>query len=318
MAEPERSEVESLGARASRSCVCDVMKNSNRPAPEPSARQATHMSRPEIGEELKMLKKILIGTAVAAGGAGLLMGTSAISYMRMGVASVQEGIRDSIPIEVEIKRAREMIHDLKPEIASNLRVIAREEVEVARLSTEVDNKHKGLAKARKDIIRLKDDLQTGDSHFVYAKRSYTADEVKEDLSGRFKQFQTQEQTVAKMEKILEARQKNLDAARQKLDSMLAAKRQLEVEVENLQARLTMVEVAETSSQIAINDSQLSQTRQLLDDISSRIDVAEKLVHSEGQLDGSIDLEDEVPANLVDQITDYFGEGRIEVENLVSK
>ncbi len=217
------------------------------------------MSRPEIGEELKMLKKILIGTAVAAGGAGLLMGTSAISYMRMGVASVQEGIRDSIPIEVEIKRAREMIQDLKPEIASNLRVIAREEVEVARLSTEVESKHKGLAKARKDILRLKDDLQTGDSHFVYAKRSYTADEVKEDLSGRFKQFQTQEQTVAKMEKILEARQKNLDAARQKLDSMLAAKRQLEVEVENLQARLTMVEVAETSSQIAINDSQLSQT-----------------------------------------------------------
>lgn len=67
-----------------------------------------------------MFKKVLIGTAVVAGGAGLLLGTSAFSYMKMGVASVQRGIKDSIPVEVEITRARDMIRDLKPEIAENL------------------------------------------------------------------------------------------------------------------------------------------------------------------------------------------------------
>lgn len=263
-----------------------------------------------------MFKKILIGSMVTAGAAGLLLGTSAISYVRLGVHGVQQSIRDSIPVEVEIKRARDMISNLKPEIANNLRVIAREEVEVSRLNNEIGAKQDHLAKSRRDILRLKDDLQSGSSKFVYAKRSYTSNEVKDDLANRFKQFKTQEDSVVKLEKILEARTRNLDAARQKLDSMLAAKRQLEVEVENLQARLTMVQVAETSSQLSLDDSHLSQTRQLLDDISNRIEVAERLVNSEGVLQGGISLEDEAPSDLVDQITDYFGEGREEIETLV--
>ncbi len=263
-----------------------------------------------------MLKKLLIGSAIAAGGVGLLVGAPVFSYVRSGVSSARQAIRESIPVEVEIKRARDMISDLKPEIADNLRVIAREEVEVNRLAEEVKNKQNGLAKGRKDIMRLKDDIQTGSSHFVYASRTYTSDQVKDDLSNRFKQFQTQEATTSKLEKILEARTKNLDAARLKLDEMLAAKRQLEVEVENLQARLTMVQVAETSSQVHLNDSHLSRTRDLLDDIRSRIDVAEKMIENEGVLEGSIQLEEQAPADLVDQITDYFGEGRSEVETLV--
>ncbi len=93
---------------------------------------------------------------------------------------------------------------------------------------------------------------------------------------------------------------------------------LEVEVENLQARLTMVQVAETSSKLTINDSQLSKTRQLLDDIASRIDVAEKMIHSEGAIDGGIQVEEVESTDLVSQIADYFGEGRKEVENLVAR
>ena len=263
-----------------------------------------------------MLKKVLIGSAIAVGSVGVLVGAPFFSYVKSGVSSARQAIRESIPVEVEIKRARDMISDLKPEIADNLRVIAREEVEVKRLNEEVSKKQEGLAKARRDIMRLKDDLQSGGSHFVYASKTYTSSQVKDDLSNRFKQFQTQEATTDKLEKILEARTKNLDAARRKLDEMLAAKRQLEVEVENLQARLTMVQVAETSSQITVNDSHLSRTRELLDDIRSRIDVAEQMIQNEGVLEGSINLEEETPTDLVDQITDYFGEGRSEVETLV--
>lgn len=265
-----------------------------------------------------MLKKILIGTAIAAGGAGLIFGTSAISYVTVGVASVKQGIKDSIPVDFEIKRAREMITKLKPEIADNLRVIAREEVAVSHLAAEVDRKHEGLAKAKNQILRMKTDLQSGASEFVYASRTYKANAVKEDLANKFKQFQTQEQTVASLEKQLDARKKTLEAARQKLDAMLAAKRQLEVDVDNLQARLAMVQVVETSSHVALNDSQLSQTKQLLDEIASRIDVAEKMAHSESTLDGGIQLDDESPVDLVEQITDYFGEGRADVEALVKK
>jgi hypothetical protein len=100
--------------------------------------------------------------------------------------------------------------------------------------------------------------------------------------------------------------------------MLSAKRQLEVEVENLQARLTMVEVAQTASPVSIDDSQLSSTRQLLDEIRTRIDVAEKLASSEGALEGSIPLDEAASDDLLGEIADYFGDGRAEVEALVSQ
>ena len=43
----------------------------------------------------------------------------------------------------------------------------------------------------------------------------------------------------------------------------------------------MVEVAQTSSPVSLDDSQLSNTRKLLDEIRTRIDVQETLVASEG-------------------------------------
>ena len=56
----------------------------------------------------------------------MLAGTSAYSYVKTGYHSVRDSIKEQIPIEVEIKRARDMIADLKPEIADNLKLIARE------------------------------------------------------------------------------------------------------------------------------------------------------------------------------------------------
>jgi hypothetical protein len=56
---------------------------------------------------------------------------------------------------------------------------------------------------------------------------------------------------------------------------------------------------------------------LLDEISTRIDVAERMAASEGALEGSIPLEEVTTSDILQEITDYFGEGRAEVEALVS-
>lgn len=266
-----------------------------------------------------MIKKLVLLGVVAVGGLTAVLGTSVLSYVRTGWHSASDQVRQNVPIEWEIKRARQMIEDLKPEIASNMQLVAREEVGVERLANEVSAKNQQIAKAKQDILRLKGDLESGSTHFVYAGRNYSGQQVKDDLAGRFQQFQVHEKTANKLSQILTAREKNLDAARRKLDEMLSAKRQLEVEIENLQARLTMVQVAQTASPVSIDDSQLSDTRQLLDDIRTRIDVAEKLASSEGALEGSIPLEEEAASgDLLGEIADYFGEGRAEVESLVSQ
>ena len=264
-----------------------------------------------------MLKKILILSAIGVGSTVALASTGAWSYMKCGLRTASDTVRDSVPIDWEIKRARQMIEDLKPEIAKNLQVVTREQVGVQRLAAEIKAKETQLAKSRGEIMRMKGDLESGSVKFVYAGKSYSQVQVKEDLSNRFKQFQVHEETTSKLNQVLAAREKNLEAARRKLDGMLAAKRELEVEVENLQARMTMVEVAQTTSPVSINDSHLSSTRQLLDDIRTRIDVAEQMSVNEGALDGTIQLDEPTSDNLLEEIADYFGEGRAEVESLVS-
>lgn len=265
-----------------------------------------------------MFKKLamfgLVGTLGVAG----LASTGAWSYVRTGYNTASESVRDNVPLEWEIKRARQMIADLKPEIARNLHVVAREEVGVKNLAEQISAREEQLAKSKTEIMRLSGDLESGSVRFVYAGRSYSGDQVREDLSNRFKQFKVSEQTSNKLAQVLTAREKNLDAARRKLDEMLAAKRELEVEVENLQARLTMVEVAQTSNPVSIDDSHLSGTRQLLESIRTRIDVAERLVDSEGVLSGTIQLEDPASPELLSEIADYFSDGHAEIESLVSK
>ena len=69
--------------------------------------------------------------------------------------------------------------------------------------------------------------------------------------------------------------------------------------------------------VSLDDSQLSSTRQLLDEIRTRIDVQEALANSEGSFGGGIVLDDPTSPDLLNEIADYFGEGRAEVETLVS-
>ena len=117
-----------------------------------------------------------------------------------------------------------------------------------------------LDRDRTELVRLKDDVAAGRATYEYHGRTYSLAAVQTDLSNRFERYKTHDATRASLKDILVARRKSLDAARQKLEGMLAARRQLEVDVENLEARLKMVEVAQTTSDCHFDDSQLGRAR----------------------------------------------------------
>ncbi|MCA9208321.1 MAG: hypothetical protein KDA55_08200, partial [Planctomycetales bacterium] len=187
-----------------------------------------------------------------------------------------------------------------------------------KLRDQVERVNTDLAKSEGHILRLNGDLQSGSSQLEYAGRIYTVSQVKADLERRFDRHKTKEATAEKLNKILSARERGLVAARDKLEAMLAAKRQLEVDVENLEARQKMVEVAQCTSDFNFDDSHLARTKELISDISSRIDVAEKMVAADGIYHDEIPLD--VPADSEDiskQITEYFSGDRdgIQIETL---
>jgi predicted nucleic acid-binding Zn-ribbon protein len=259
-----------------------------------------------------MVKKVILGGAGAGMLCLVLFGREAVSYVGTTAGWFKDSVKNSVPVEFEIDRARRMVKDLVPDIRKNMHVIAKEEVEVARLDKQIASAEARQEKDRGDLTRLKADLSTGKDLFQYAGRSYSAEQVKIDLANRFERFKTHDATLASLKEMHLARQRSLEAARQKLEGMLAAKRQLEVDVEHLEARLKMVEAAQTTSDYKFDDSQLSRAKELVSDLRTRLDVAEKLVNTEGYLRDEIPLTESAPENIVEEVTEYLSGARTQV------
>jgi hypothetical protein len=252
-----------------------------------------------------MCKKLFLTALAVTLVGGLVLGTSAWSYLTTGAERVTQTVEDSVPIDFQIDRARKMVRDLEPEIRRSMHVIAKEEVEVEQLDNRIQSAETKGDKDKSDIMRLQSDLQSGKSVFRYANHEYTSNEVKQDLARRFARFKTSDATLGSLRDMRDARQRNLDAARQKLAAMMSAQRQLLVEVENLEAKLKLVEVAQASSDLVLDDSQLARAKALMADIHARLDVAAKLANADTNFQEEIPLDAPAPENIADQVAEYF-------------
>jgi hypothetical protein len=102
-----------------------------------------------------------------------------------------------------------------------------------------------------------------------------------------------------------AREKNLDAAQQKLAALVNARRKLEVDVANLEAKHKLVQVAQASSEFVFDDSQLARAKELITDIRTRLDVAAKLANADVNVEFEIPLDEAAPSDITDQVAEYF-------------
>ena len=77
-----------------------------------------------------MLKKGLLGLAVAALLGTFVLGREAVSYVRAGCQNVRNAVKEEVPIEFEIERARTMVDQLIPDIRQCMHVVAEQQVRV--------------------------------------------------------------------------------------------------------------------------------------------------------------------------------------------
>ena len=256
-----------------------------------------------------MFKKLFKGAAAAAVASAVVFGTDAFSYLRTGAANVRDAVKSEVPVEFELERARTLVADLGPEIKKSLHVIAEEQVAVQRLERAVDKKQASLAEQELAIKRLRDDVDSGETHFVYAGRGYDLEDVSKDLSDRFRRYEVAEETLVRQRQVLDAKRRNLLAHRDQLDAMLSARKDLEVEIERLQARLSSVKAAESVAELDLDDSALTRARSLIGELDRQLEVRERMVDESGALTGGIPVEAEsaeVPVDLMSRIDAKFG------------
>jgi hypothetical protein len=252
-----------------------------------------------------MIKKALLVVVGLGLTTLVLFGRDAASYGSTTYHRLTSSVTESVPVEFQIDRAKQMVRDLEPEIRRSMHVIAKEEVALEQLNTQINTSQTKADKDKGDILRLQADLGQNRDVYHYASRKFTSDEVKHDLANRFNRFKITDDTLASMKQMRDARAKNLDAAQQKLSAMINARRKLDVDIQNLEAKRKLVEVAQASSEYVFDDSQLARCKELIGDIRTRLDVAAKLANADVSVDVEIPLDEATPSDITDQVADYF-------------
>ncbi len=239
---------------------------------------------------------------------GMIFGKDMVSYVKSSARGVRTAVKDSVPIEFELRRARDMLEDVIPEMHANIRLIAQEEVEVAALKGEIEKGRTALQDEENKIKTLRVALEQPRVEYTFAGRNYGRSEVKEDLAMRFERFKESELVLASKVKLLDSRQKSLTAAMQMLEKTKSQKRILEDRIEALAGQYNIVKAASVGSQFQVDSSKLSQTQKLITDIQKRLDVAERVLAHESKFVDSIpvnEIDTVAETDLVAQVDDYF-------------
>src|SRR5262245_14498790 len=134
--------------------------------------------------------------------------TGISSYISTAYRRTADSVKDTVPMEFQIDRARNMVKDLEPEIRRSMHVIAKEEVEVAALDERIAAADQKSSQDKSEILQLQSDLNSGDRVFHYAGHQYTKDQVKEDLARRFNRYKTADATMTSLREMRDARARN--------------------------------------------------------------------------------------------------------------
>lgn len=260
-----------------------------------------------------MLKKAILGSLAVASAGGFFLGSDAVSYMKTGVSNLREAVRSEIPIDLEMDRARQEIEGLIEPIRESLKVVATQQVEIDKLKSSIETKTAALEEQEEAILALNEDLKSGETQFVYAGRTYTANEVQRDLTERFNRFKVAQETLKNQQEILASREQMLEANRQKLENMLSQKKDLEVRLEQLMAKMQTIAARKQMSNLSIDDSKLAKTKSLINSIDKKLDVEAKLLDAEGNFVGLIPVETktDVPEDISEQVAQFFSKNDID-------
>jgi len=254
---------------------------------------------------MKWLKRSVFVVAGVTILGGMLFGKDLYSYASSSAKTVRTAVKDSVPIEFELRRARDLLEDIIPEMHANIRLIAQEEVEVAALKADIARSEENIEEEKARIGKLRNALNVQQAQYHFAGKEYPRSYVKEDLANRFERFKESEVVLASKRRLLTTRENSLHSAMNLLEQTRSRKRMLKDKIESLASQYRLVKAASIGSNIQVDNSKLAQTEKLIAQIKKRLDVAERILAHETQFVQAIPVDTVVEADLLTQVDEYF-------------
>jgi chromosome segregation ATPase len=256
-----------------------------------------------------MLKKLLIAVVAVAVGLTVVKSTKLGSLMRVKCNEATAWFNKQVPVPDEIARLRLEIGRLSDDTKGHCQVIAEEMVAVDNLKREVSEAETKLAQQKKKITAMRDALTDGGTQkVVLGDDTYPRRQVERQLARDFGAFKNCEAQLAAKKKLLESRQECLAKAREQLAAMQEARRDLEVQVSQLEAEYNTLKVTQTKSKFALDDSALSKVKEGVQALRDRIAAEQNRAALQAEFgDGSISANDTVKTkDLLKEIDNHFG------------
>lgn len=254
---------------------------------------------------LKSIKTVAIGAGALALLGGVVFGTDIVSYVSSSTKMVQSKVKNSVPLDFELQRARDLLDDIIPEIQTNVRLIAREEVEIEKLKDRIQEQEQSVAEEETRIARLRDALRVQKVSYTFGGHDFSYQQVKEELANRFDRFKEAKVVLATQKRLLDSREKSLQGAMRMLEKTRTRKTQLANRIEAMEGQYRLVKAASTGSKISVDNSKLAQTEKLIDNIKTRLDVAERVLAHEARFVETIPVDTIDEQELLAEVDSYL-------------
>lgn len=179
---------------------------------------------------------------------------------------------DEVHNLIKLARTKMELDDLNKNLLSSQDNIAHQESDLNLLTKEIEGLNDQLAKRRNNITKLREELEKGAETIEFAGRTFTANEVQQDLKARFNAFKTLESLSAEREREHQRLTSLLQTARDDLEDAKARRETRQSELEGLRigvpktAADRLLELIENIDGTH-NEERLKSIFQTLDDIA---------------------------------------------------
>jgi hypothetical protein len=265
-----------------------------------------------------MIKKCLLYGGGLFALAFLLFGTAAFAHLKNGVSWVRTQAEETIPVEVELDRARAMIEETGPQVRECKRVIAERQVDIRTLEQslgELEGKqHRSREKLKVQEACLKDDR----SSYVLAGREVTRITLESDAARTLERMKVSDQIIQSKRERLAALEKSLAFAQKTLENTLTQKAHLEAQLDLLETKLRQTEAMKAATNdISVDSSNLAKAKDILSQQSKRLDVVQQMIVNEQPLLDEIEVAEITSGDVAAQISDYLQGGAKPTEKLLT-
>lgn len=260
---------------------------------------------------LKMIKWGLIGVVGLSVTTYFFFGNNALNYASTMMGSVKESVRGQIPIEFELKRAENLIKDIRPQIQQCKRDVALQEVQLDNLNADVARLERAVGRAERKLKGGAEMLadSSGQASYELAGGVYSRERVEIDLERTFDSYRQNGTLLNGKRALIERQTRAVSAARSKLDAVRGEEVRLVDLIGQLKTQKAQVDALKASSHnFVLDDTALGQAKQVLAEVKERLDVAQKMLADDMFFQDGIGSDTRPSRDIVKEIRHHFTEG----------